>query len=176
VDTIGVHIMDAACWLLNSAVTSVSARLDTFFVERKVAGGRVVPVTNDDSFSATLRFEQPIVASIQAMYVTRLPLQRIEVHGDRGALVAPDSTTLLGGQDGGTLLPVPVDERLKPASGWSPDGPPLLAPFTELAGRVVARIRGEPGGQFPTFEDGVRAQRLLDAVYRSADSGCAIEL
>lgn len=41
-------------------------------------------------------------------------------------------------------------------------------------GRIAAALAGaEP---FPTFDDGVRAQRLLDAIARSADAGTAITL
>ena len=172
---IGVHLMDAACWLLGD-VASVSARLDTYFPQRKVTGGGVMQATCEDSASITLRFRRDAVATIQAAYVTAVPIQRVELHGDAGSLLAPDSNTLLGAQDRGPLAPLAVEPRWLPAGGWSPQGHPLLAPFAELAGRVVARIRGEQSGEFPTFEDGVRSVRLVEAVYRSADSRRVVEL
>lgn len=172
---VAVHLMDAACWLLGD-VASVSARLDTYYPERKVTGGQVVPATCEDNALIVLRFRRAAVAMVEASFVMAQPVQRLELHGDRGSLIAPDAATLMGGREGAPLEPVAIEDRFKPAGGWTPQGPPLLAPFAELAGRVVARIRGEQAGDFPTFDDGVRSQRVMDAVYRSADSGRTVEL
>jgi predicted dehydrogenase len=172
---VGVHLMDAACWMMGEPA-SVSAQLDTVFPERKVRGGQTVPATCDDVCTISLHFRGGGAASIQATMVAGLLAQRLEVHGSRGSLIAPDHFSLLGGQDEGRLEPIVIEDRLKPADGWSPGGEALLPPFAELAGRVVARIRGKQAADFPTFQDGVRSVRLVEAVYRSSDSGSVVPL
>ncbi|MBV8084159.1 MAG: Gfo/Idh/MocA family oxidoreductase [Chloroflexi bacterium] len=177
---VGVHVMDAACWLLGGEVASASARLDTFFERRKVQGGQILPATCDDVFTATLRFKQPAVASILCSFVAGPGSQRLEVYGDQGSLIVTDHSTVLGQQAGAKLEPLPIEERFRPAGGWAPSEgsfqAELSSAYAELAGRVIAKIQGRDAGEFPTFADGLRSQRLVDAVYRSADSGQTVAL
>jgi predicted dehydrogenase len=174
---IGVHVMDAACQLLGE-VAGLSAQLDQFFAERAIPGGQTLRATCEDRFAALLRFRGGALGNVECCYAASQGCHRMELHGDEGSLVAPDHRTLLGARGGGELAPLPIDHRFRPAGGWLPPAgsPDHLAPFAELAGRVVARIRGEDAGEFPTFEDGLRSQRLVEAVFRSADSGCAVDV
>ncbi|MFI5265862.1 MAG: Gfo/Idh/MocA family protein [Chloroflexota bacterium] len=172
---VGVHLMDAACWIMGEPA-SVSAQLDTVFTHRRVKGGQTVPATCDDNCAITLHFRGSGVANVDCTVVAGQLAQPLEVHGSQGSLVVPDHFTLLGGQEGGKLEPLAIEDRLRPAAGWAPGGEALLPPFTELASRVLARIRGEGAASFPTFHDGLRSQRLVDAVYRSSDEGRVISL
>jgi predicted dehydrogenase len=77
------------------------------------------------------------------------------------------------------LRPHDIDAALQPANGWvAPVGPnsDLLPAFVELARRMVARVRGEDTGEFPTFRDGVASQRVLDAAYASSDTNRIVTL
>jgi len=175
---IAVHLLDSVCWLMDAQVSSVDARLETFFPERLVSGGERRPADAEDLVSIRLGFRgAPALATVDATFAAGQPMQRLEVHGSNGSLSAPDHWTLTGGQERSGMPQIQIDPKHHAAGGWRPEhGPDHLPWFAELASRVLSRIQGESTGDYPTFHDGLRSQQLVDAILRSSDSGRTIEL
>ena len=152
--SLGVHVFDYVEWLaggvseLTGSVASVSGR------------------ASDDACSAALRLRNGATASVSISTVDPLGCgHRVHVAGDRGSLTL-DNADLSDYMRRFTLsvdgMPVPL-----PAP---PPGDGRLPAFTELARELLSAIReGRPAE--PSFADGLRAQRLADAVLRSSGSG-----
>jgi predicted dehydrogenase len=170
---IGSHYFDTLRWCFGEIVR-LGAQLQTFIAERPLpddSGRRAV--TADDTVAAFFQFASGAQGTLQLSAVARHPLRRIEVYGSAGSLILEHDERLLGGPAGEPLAELEVPERLRPKK----TGPaPLVAPFVVLAERVLARIRGEPGPDFPTFHEGVAVQALLDATRRSSAEGRVVAL
>lgn len=54
---------------------------------------------------------------------------------------------------------------------WEDDSADRLDTFCDLLASVYAGIEGREGPPYPTFEDGLRGMRVLEALLESADSG-----
>jgi predicted dehydrogenase len=172
--SVGIHFLDAATWLLGP-IESVLARLETFVPRRQGRDGQMHPATTDDLVSVLLQFHQAAAGNVEVCATAGQPLSRLEVHGDRGSLMLEGHTRLRGGRDGGPLEDLPVGPEFEPAGRGAPAQPgvqqsELIGPFAELAARVAARIRGQDA-DVPTFADGLASQRVLQAVFDSADTG-----
>jgi predicted dehydrogenase len=177
--SVAIHFLDAASWLLGP-IASVSARLDTFVPSRRGPDGQMHVATTDDLVSLVLGFRSAATGSIEVCATAGQSLSRLEVHGDQGSLLLEGHTRLRGGRGDETLRDVPIPARFEPAGGRAEAGPSvhqgeLIGPFAELAGRVAARIRGEHA-DMPTFADGLASQRVLQAVWDSAESGQRVSL
>ena len=58
----------------------------------------------------------------------------------------------------------------------SVSGDPRLAPFVELADRLITRVRGGETPEFADFRQGLRVQAVMDAAYQSADEGRTVRV
>jgi len=164
----GSHYLDALrVWL--GDLTAVGAALDTAVLRVRPRPAHLPPdVSADDTVGLALRFASGVQGTLHLSAVTRAPQKRIEIYGTAGALVLEDDAQVLGTQDTGAPAPLPVPTALQQPPS---DAPRTFGGFIILAERMLARIRGEDAGEFPTFHDGLRVQAAMDAAHRSAASG-----
>ncbi len=186
---LGAHIVDLAQFVTGSPVTGVSATTETFVEERPLvaassgltgeAGAERGRVTVDDAALFTARFGNGALGSFEATRFAagRKNAMRIEVNGSAASLAFDfESMNELAFHDH-TEDPLTAGFRrilvTEPAhpylSAWWPPGH-LLGyehTFTHEIRDLLVAIAGRQDPQ-PSFEDGLRVQRVLDAVTRSA--------
>jgi predicted dehydrogenase len=177
---IGSHVVDLARCLVGE-ITEVSAALETFVKRRPLPGhrSRTGPVTVDDAVVACLRFEGGAIGTLEATRLApgRKNANRFEINGSQGSL-AFDLERLNElevyfesdppGQRG--FRTVLVTEASHPYLGsWWPPGHVLgwEHTFTHMVYDLCEAI-ADGRVPSPNFEDGVRNQRVLDAIERAA--------
>lgn len=176
---LGAHIVDATQFVTGEAVTGVSALTETFVGERPDGSGGTGQVTVDDCALFLGRLSGGGVASFEA---TRYALgrknsMRLEVNGSKASLAFDfESMNELSWFDGGDpateagFRRIVVTEPAHPyLAAWWPPGHLLGYEHTfthEIADLLTAL--GEGRDPAPSFADGLRVQRVLDAVGRSA--------
>lgn len=191
---IGAHIVDMTQFVTGQSLTEVSAVLETLVEERPVlaesvglsgtAGTERGKVTVDDVALFSARLESGALASFEA---TRFATGRknaldIEISGDAGALhwnlenmnvLEFYDATRPSAEQGFTRILVTEPEHPY-LSGWWPAGHMLGYEhgFSHQAKDLTEAIAAGTDPQ-PTFADGLRVQRVLDAVERSAHDGSA---
>ncbi|HEX6182881.1 MAG TPA: Gfo/Idh/MocA family oxidoreductase, partial [Pyrinomonadaceae bacterium] len=174
---IASHTIDLARHLVGE-IKEVAGVLETFIKERpSPAGGGLLPVEVDDAALSLVRFENGAVGSIEATrFATgRRNYNRFEINGSKGSLAfnlermnelelyveeGPES-------DFRTIL---VTEPTHPfMEGWRPPGHIIGYEHT-FTHTVLDLLRAVADGQQPKpdFEDGVRTQKILDAVERAS--------
>ena len=193
---IGAHIIDMTQFVTDLGVERVSGTIDTIVAERplptdgsmglsKGAGGiERGAVTVDDVALFTGRLTNGALVSFEA---TRFATGRknaltIEVSGDRGALAFDledlnslrfyDRTAPEGRQGFTQVL---VTEPQHPyVSAWWPAGH-MLGYEHGFSHQVVDLVEAIAAGTdpHPSFDDGLRVQRVLDAVERSSAADSA---
>jgi len=180
---LGAHIVDLARYLTGDEVTGVSAISETFVASRPLADGSGTgTVTVDDAVVFTGRLASGALASFE---VTRCATGRknglrVELNGSAGSL-AFDLERLneleffdaSDDGDGSGFRRILVTEGSHPyLSGWWPPGHTLgwEHTFTHQARDLLTAI-ADGAQPLPSFGDGLAAQRVLDAVARSAASG-----
>ena len=186
---IGAHIIDLAQFLTGDLITGVSGVTETFITERPLvaessgltAAGSAErgQVTVDDAALFTARFAGGALGSFEATrFATgRKNAMRIEVNGSAGS-VAFDFESMnelsfhdhTEGPDTAGFRRVLVTEGSHPyLSAWWPPGHGLgyEHAFTHEVFDFVTAI-AEERDPSPSFEDGLRVQRVLAAVETSA--------
>jgi predicted dehydrogenase len=190
---LGAHLVDTAQWLTGQGITGVSAILETFVKSRPVSGERSglgghgdsaadAPrgdVTVDDAALFTARFAGGAAGVFEAtrFALGRKNALRIEINGTDGSLAFDfEENNLLQFFDGTE----PVEEQgfrrilvTEPEhpylSAWWPPGHGLgyEHAFTHQAMDLLTAI-AENRQPEPSFDDGLRVQRVLGAVEDSA--------
>jgi predicted dehydrogenase len=176
---LGSHYIDGLRdWF--GEIASVTGRLDVLRPDLLDGGGKPARADADDTFMFSVTFANGGVATMIASFATT-PSRgaKIVVMGDKGTLIAE--------QPG----PNPLEDGVVVASR---DGAPLqalqtpsrYAPFKDprdhrlMAFRLLVRdfTRGVEQGTSPApnFTDGLRCQRVLDAVRESHASGITVAL
>jgi predicted dehydrogenase len=163
----GSHYLDALrVWL--GELSAVGGSLDNVVARLRPRPAHLPPdVSADDTASLALRFANGAQGTLHLSAVARAPQKRIELYGTAGALVLEDDSEVLGTQGDGPLAPLPLPAALQAPPARDPR---TLSGFVVLAQRLLARVRGEDAGDFPTFRDGLRVQAAMDAAYRAAAS------
>jgi predicted dehydrogenase len=190
---LGAHLVDTAQWLTDQGITGVSAILETFVKSRPLSGERSGlgghgdpnadsprgDVTVDDAALFTARFAGGATGVFEAsrFALGRKNALRIEINGTDGSLAFDfeennqlqffDGTQPVEEQGFRRIL---VTEPEHPyVSAWWPPGHGLgYEPgFTHQVVDLVAAI-AENRQPTPTFDDGLRVQRVLGAVEDSA--------
>ncbi|MGE0101377.1 MAG: Gfo/Idh/MocA family protein [Blastocatellales bacterium] len=176
---IASHSIDLARYLVGE-ITEVSGMLKTFVTERPLPGtSEMAPVDVDDAALSLLRFENGAIGSVEGsrMAPGRKNYNRFEINGSRGSIVF-DLERL-------NELEVYIDEG--PNSGFKdiyvtdPAHPYFAAwwPAGHIIGyehtfihTVYELLKAIDEGRIPSpnFADGLRNQRVLDAIERSAAS------
>ena len=165
---LGAHWLDAAEHVAGQRVAAVLAEFHRF------AGGPL-----EDDAMLLLRFDGGAVGSVRlsALAAGRKNQLLLELEGDRGGLTwdqerpdellqrFPEEPTRVVVKDEGPLALYPAGH----AEGYG-------EAFRNVLGAVYAAIAGEPQAPFPTFEDGHRNVRLIEAAVASAGSGGWVEI
>lgn len=177
---IGSHVVDLARFLVGE-IAEVSGALETFVKTRPRPDqpSRRARVTVDDAVVAAVRFAGGALGSIEAtrMAPGRKNHNRFEINGSRGSL-AFDLERLNelevyleeGPRSVRGFRTVNVTATTHPFGGaWWPPGHILGWEHT-FTHTVYDLIEAVAAGRVPSpnFEDGVRNQRVLEAVERSA--------
>jgi predicted dehydrogenase len=176
---LGSHYIDALRhWF--GEVASVSGRLETLRPDLVDASGKPAKADSDDTFSMTLTFEHGGTATMIASFaMTPTRGAKIVVMGDNGTLIAeqPGPNPL----EDGVVVASRNGSPLKPLAT-----PPQYTPFKDprdhrlMAFRLLVRDFNQGVEQgtspAPSFADGARCQRVLDAVRQSSDTGATVRL
>ena len=189
---LGAHLIDLARYLTQHEITGVSAAAETFITSRPLPGqvsGLTATattdrgtVTVDDAVIAIARTDRGALLTLEATrFATgRKNALRIEIDGSRGSL-AFDFERLNELEFADATLPpveagfrrILVTEPGHPYAGaWWPPGHGLGYEqlFVHQAKDFAEGIVRE-NTLSPSFADGLRVQRVLDAIERSAESG-----
>ena len=188
---IDAHIIDLGRYLLGE-IKEVCGLMETFVKERPLqeqaggglaasGGGKMGEVTVDDAVSWIGRFKNGAMANMEA---TRFAQGRknhisLEINGSKGSLAFDfedmNRLSLLqrGGSRGPARLPQHPGDRGQPAvaGAWWPPGHIIGYEHTfvnAFADFVKAVVSGK--SVQPTFEDGLRNERVLAAIGESARS------
>lgn len=174
------HSVDLARHLVGE-MTEVSGLLKTFVTERPTeSGGReMAPVDVDDAALALVRFENGAVGTIEGTrFATgRKNYNRFEINGSKGSIAFDiESMNELElyeeeGPDSGWRKISVTDPSHPYVSGWWPPGHILgyEHTFTHTVFELLKAV-AEQKSPTPNFFDGVRNQRVLDAIERASDS------
>lgn len=177
---IGAHIVDMAQYITGEALTGVSGISETFVKERPLPDGSGRgAVTVDDAVVFIGRLEGGALASFEASRFApgRKNSLRLEVNGSLGSL-SFDFESLnelhfhddtLPAEEAGFRRILVTEPGHPYAGAWWPPGHGLgyEHTFTHEVRDFVAAI-AEGADPAPSFADGLRVQRVLDAVERSA--------
>ncbi|TMR92503.1 Gfo/Idh/MocA family protein [Nonomuraea basaltis] len=184
---IGSHIVDAAEFITGQHVVGVSGLTETFIKQRPLAGesaglgasrmDATGEVTVDDAALFFGRMSGGAVASFEATrFATgRKNAMRIEINGQLGSLAFDFEAMneLWFSAGGGGFERILVTEPDHPYVGaWWPPGHGLGYEHTfthEIKDFLEAIAAGTDPS--PSFADGLRVQRVLEAVERSAADG-----
>jgi predicted dehydrogenase len=179
---LGSHMVDLARWLVGD-VADVSALLGTFVRRPGPDGGALDPA--NDAATLALRFADGAQGTIQVSAVAHLGdrgmQQQVIVHGERGTLEAEFSFSrgweLRGARsDEPQIRPLPIPERV--VGPVDPTQPPLdqlihRERTQSIGPRALVDAIVEDRPAAPSFADGVKAQAVIEAALRSAETGCS---
>ncbi|MEK6602608.1 MAG: Gfo/Idh/MocA family oxidoreductase [Candidatus Binatota bacterium] len=174
---VGVHLIDLIRWLVGD-FRKVCAHAATFTKERSLPDGSGKgSVTVEDACVFIAELAGEVQTAIQVSGVARGGVyQGIRIFGNKGALRLeidrrdPDwlAGRLLGAQGSSALQPLPIPERLTQGlNRLTPERTTGEFIFAHLTRRFVEAIR--TGRQaVPSFHDGLEAQKVIDAILKSA--------
>ncbi|RSD07758.1 Gfo/Idh/MocA family protein [Amycolatopsis eburnea] len=174
---LGAHIIDAAQFVTGDLITGVSALTNTFVKQRPSETGGTDDVTVDDTALFLARLAGGAVATFEAtrFALGRKNAMRLEINGSKASLAFDfESMNELQWYEGtGTeagFRRILVTEPDHPYVGaWWPPGH-LLGyehTFTHEVADLLDAI-GAGTDPTPSFDDGLRVQRVLHAVWQSA--------
>jgi predicted dehydrogenase len=179
---IGSHVIDSCHWMLGTEITGVFGMLSTHIARRPDKASGETAVTSDDEAQLLFRFadgefNRGTTASASLSVVESGKYEnRLEMSGTTGALMVEETGELWHSPAGtGAWRPVQVDQdHMAPGmreSSWSRG-------FSRFACAIVDALRTgkKTIGNAATFEDGHKVQLILDAVRRSNESGCWVNL
>lgn len=175
---IASHSIDLARYLVGE-ITEVAGMLETFVKERPAPGGGLLPVEVDDAALSLVRFEGGAVGSIEATrFATgRRNYNRFEINGSKGSLafnlerMNELELYVEEGPESGFRTILATDPTHPFMEGWWPPGHIVGYEHT-FTHTVLDLLRAVAEGSQPKpdFEDGVRTQKVLDAVERASAS------
>jgi predicted dehydrogenase len=174
------HSVDLARYLVGE-ITEVAGLLKTFITERPLEQGSrtLAPVDVDDAALSLARFENGAVGTIEgSRFATgRKNDNRFEINGSQGSLVFDLERMnelelyIEEGPNSGFRKILVTDAAHPYVHGWWPPGHIIgyEHTFTHTVLDLLKAI-GEQKIPSPNFEDGVRNQRVLDALARASGS------
>lgn len=176
---IASHSIDLARYLVGE-IAEAAGLLKTFITERPLPGTNTkAPVDVDDAALSLVRFENGAVGSIEATrFATgRKNYNRFEINGSKGSLVFDLERMneldlyLEEGPNSGFRTILATDAKHPYVAGWWPPGHIIGYEHT-FTHTVLDLLKAVALGQTPSpnFEDGVRNQRVMDAIERAAAS------
>jgi predicted dehydrogenase len=169
------HVVDLARHLVGE-VREVSGLLRTFVEERPLEGGGRGRVDVDDAALALLRFENGAIGSVEGSRFCpgRKNHHRFEINAERGSLAFDleriNELELYreSGPDSGFRRILATDPSHPYVEAWWPPGH-LIGYEHTFTHTVRDFVYAIDAGEVPepSFEDGVRNQRILDAIERA---------
>ena len=173
------HSVDLARHLVGE-ITEVTGLLKTFVTERPLPGTSTnAPVDVDDAALCLVRFESGAVGSIEGTRFAsgRKNYNRFEINGSKGSVVFDLERMneleiyVEEGPESGFKTVLVTDAKHPYVGSWWPPGHIIgyEHTFTHTVLDLLKAI-DEQRDPTPNFEDGVRNQRVLDAVERSSSS------
>ncbi|GAA0237272.1 Gfo/Idh/MocA family oxidoreductase [Halobacterium noricense] len=171
---LGAHTIDLARFLVGD-VERVSGHLRTFVDERPVEGeDENRPVTVDDAYSAQAELEDGVMGTFEASrFATGHKNDHIvEVHGSKGSLKFSlerlNELELLRDDNRGYETVLVTDESDPYIDHWWPPGHIIGWEHTFIHENYEFLTAISEDKEFsPSFEDGYRVQRILDAIQQS---------
>jgi predicted dehydrogenase len=171
---LGVHLLDTAEWLFGPA-TALTASTGITLKERKDAMGQMRPVTAEDHAHIKLLGPGGIPMEVTVSNVdtqgTGLAMAIVyqfgSLHLESAAQDFGKGVIILKKVDGEKAMVLREDG---PSSGDA-----RIPLFQTLATRMVQAIREGDKSFRPSFAEGVRMQKLCEAVHRSAEQGMPAE-
>lgn len=169
---IGVHMMDLLRWYFGDLV-AVSGAKYTAIPERPLPDGGRGKVTADDTASFLVQISGGVVGMVQVSQaaIGRQNYRRVEIFGSDGSVAIEEDRTF--GPEVRFARPGETNFSVEPL----PDD--LNVAFEEFPRfhltRVVRALRGEKT-DWPTFQDGLRAQEAVEAVEESERTGRWVRL
>lgn len=169
---IGVHMMDLLRWWFGE-IDSVCGQAATVIPERPTTDGGRGQVTADDVTSFIVKLSNGVAGTVQVSQVAygRQNYRRVELFGSNGSLIAEEDRNF--GPEVRSARPGDVTYSVEPIQE---DVHVSFEAFPRFhLSRIVAALRGDTD-DWPNFEDGVKAQRAVDAVAESQRSGTWVQL
>jgi predicted dehydrogenase len=175
---VGVHMVDLVRWLAGD-FEKICGQQATFTKERRTADGGKAQVTVEDCAIFIGELRDGGLVSFQANAAARGGVyQSITITGNEGVLKAEVDRNkpgwiigaLAGAQGSAAFQPLPVPERLTQVDASDPRramGESIFANLTKLMAEGI-RSGKQPS---PSFRDGLEAQKVLDALVKSSESG-----
>lgn len=172
---IGVHVIDLTWYLMGRpkpvAVSGVTHKRIGAYETRSVkgwaaAGGNVGVFDNEEAASALIRFENGASMSVDISWAINGKEEKMfsKIYGTKGgASFRP--LEIYGEEDGFLTDTVPV---LVPEDTWQPAFERETAHFVDCVLSGEKPISG--------VDDGVTVQRMLNAIYESAETGREVQL
>ena len=173
---LGVHVIDMLQWWFGP-MARVAGSLATFIGERPGADGGRARVETDDAASFVAEFAGGGQVAVQVSRVAaqRQNFQRFELYGSDGMLAYEYDQPLahvgrvFGARAGeGNPKPISIPESLSEGLFGQDTFPRLYRILTDPFFASLQESRPAPS---PSFADGLAAQKVVDAVARSAGSG-----
>jgi predicted dehydrogenase len=168
---LGVHMLDGVNFITGLDYQRVVGLAQTLIPEKPDAAGQMRPITTDTNAAWLSELTGGVIATFETSQVA--PgygnFFRIEISGAHGTLAvqsdSPDDIWLCTGAS------------LTRYATWKTDIPKHALPTEFMrnfqpvtpAG-IVRAIRGEKSAEYATFADGLRAQRMLEAIGASMKS------
>jgi predicted dehydrogenase len=173
------HSTDLARYLVGE-IAEISSLLKTFITERPEPGSdQMAHVDVDDAALSLVRFDNGAIGTIEATrYATgRKNFNRFEINGSKGSVAfnlerMNELELYLDEGPNSGFRTIQATDRSHPyLNGWWPPGHIIGYEHT-FTHTVLDLLRAIDSQQLPVpnFEDGVKNQRVLDAVERSAIS------
>jgi len=172
---LGVHVTDLVRFLVGE-VKEVSAATELYLKQRPVKGTEMVEtVETEDTGLVIMKFAEGFLGFLEATKVAlgNEDAMRIEINGSKGAI----SWSL---EDPCVLRVFSIED---PEVGWKNIHVSNSYPFIDgvsqghLAGiHYFLRCLEKEEAPRPSFKDGLRAQEIIDAAYRSAREGKWVSL
>ncbi|HLZ73314.1 MAG TPA: Gfo/Idh/MocA family oxidoreductase [Dehalococcoidia bacterium] len=173
---LGSHVIDAVrVWFGEFA--GVCGQLDTWLTDRRTQAGSFRPVTSDDAYAFIARLQSGALVSATSSFATPYGEGlRVQALGSGGALAIEPDGSLRGARAGDQAMqPLPIPEAFHRRDLLPEAKDERLMPFVALAECFCGwALDGKPAT--PSFEDGVRNQRVADAITRSVREGRWISL
>ena len=175
---LGSHAIDAFRWLLGVEIMQVFANLVTHIKERPDAEGNKRFVSSDDECNILLRFaDGPLAINATgavslSMTEAGAPEHRLEIFGEKGSLMVEGNGELWRSEVGKKAWRHVKFDLGEIAPGVSPSG--WGRGFTAFSKLIVKALQE---GQTTldgaaTFDDGYRAQLVMDAARAAHEQGC----
>jgi predicted dehydrogenase len=177
---LGSHIVDLAIWLVGD-IAKVCGHLSTF-IDRTDAQGARLDSAND-SATLAVQFMNGAIGAIQVSSVAHVgdhgQEQHLVLHGEGGTL---ETTTYLNGEsilhgfrsNEQTICTIPIDQDLwEGVNTMDPPFAQIQQAFgvQSIGTRLFADSVLENRPIHPSFHDGLKVQRVLEAAVQSHEGG-----